>query len=90
MLSETHEFVGEATHHAVEDGSEVTDHVILDPVRLTLEAMITNAPITEEDPFGVPVGRYASPMYLDVKAYEPPFVPTPGAIFSAIGGAVRS
>lgn len=52
--------------------------------------MVTNAPITEVNPFGLPVGRYESPQPLELRTYEPAFSPTPGAIFGAIGNAVKS
>lgn len=90
VLSEAHELNGETTKHPVEKGSNITDHFILDPEVLTLEVQITNTPLTENDLFGIPSGRYGSPVFLDVPAYEPPFAPTPGALFGSVGRAVRS
>lgn len=74
----------------MEKGSNITDHVIIDPEVLTLEVQISNAPLTQNDLFGFPAGRDATPKFLDVPSYEPLFSPTPGAVFGAVGRAVRS
>jgi hypothetical protein len=96
VLTEMHELEGEATRHAVEKGSDIVDNVIVEPEKITLEIYVTNQPITESDLFGNPVGRAGSPQPLEPKMkeynapYEAPFAPTPGAVFSAVGGAIRS
>lgn len=89
-LSETHEYSAEPTDHAVEQGSDITDNVVPSPIAFSMEGFVSNAPTSNRDPYGIEIGTYGYPMQLDVPSYDPPFSPTPGAVFSAIGGAVRS
>lgn len=44
-ISEGHEYRNRVTTSPVEDGGEVTDHVQLEPFRLSMEGEITNSPI---------------------------------------------
>ena len=90
VLSETHTFKGEVTKHPVEKGSSISDHVFYDPVTVSLEVQITNTPITDSDLFGNVVGQFGYSQHLDVPSYDPPLSPTPGAVFNAIGNAVKS
>jgi hypothetical protein len=45
LLSESPEYSATPTKTQVEDGSDVTDHVALDPERLSIEAIVTNTPV---------------------------------------------
>lgn len=45
-LSETHERVADITDNEIEDGSNVSDHARLRPKKLTLNAIISDAPVT--------------------------------------------
>jgi hypothetical protein len=44
-VSETHEFSNAVTHFPIEDGSDITDHIKLDPDKITIEGFVTNSPI---------------------------------------------
>lgn len=45
-LSETHERQADITDNEIEDGSNVSDHARLRPLKLTLNAIISDAPVT--------------------------------------------
>lgn len=45
ITSETPEYTATPTKTQVEDGSDVTDHVALDPEKLSFEAVVSNTPI---------------------------------------------
>ncbi|AEX65688.1 tail fiber protein [Xanthomonas phage vB_XveM_DIBBI] len=45
VLSETHTLSRQVTDNKVENGSPVTDHIILNPVTLNIQAIVTDAPI---------------------------------------------
>lgn len=49
ILSEDHERTAVVTDHAVEKGSNIVDHVRPLPDRLSLEAFVSNSPITSAD-----------------------------------------
>jgi len=44
-ISQSHERTSEVTDHAVEDGSVITDNIVNRPIRLHIEAIVTDAPI---------------------------------------------
>lgn len=44
-MSETHERTAQLTQSEIEDGSKITDHVTLDPIKLTIEGVMTDTPI---------------------------------------------
>lgn len=48
VVSKEHQFSSQVTDNPVEDGTTVTDHVILAPRQLTLEAMVSDHPIDPE------------------------------------------
>ena len=48
-MEEGHDAAATLTEHNIEDGSVINDHVIIEPVRLTVTGWITNTPI--ETPF---------------------------------------
>jgi len=43
---EIHEMSGETTDHPVEDGSNISDHVILNPRVFSMEGVVTNQPLS--------------------------------------------
>lgn len=45
IVTETHSRSAQVTAHPVEQGADVADHVYVDPLRLTLEALVTNTPL---------------------------------------------
>lgn len=45
-ISEGHERQASVTQNAIEDGSNVADHVKLNPVRLTIEGLISDTPVS--------------------------------------------
>lgn len=48
VVSKEHEFSSQLTDSAIEDGTTISDHVILAPRQLTLEAMVSDHPIDPE------------------------------------------
>lgn len=84
VTNEQQEGTSEITEHPVEVGPNVTDHVRSKLNVVTLEAFVSNEPLYDTGGRGASL-RAAT---LDVKLYTPPFAPTPGALFSAIGGGV--
>lgn len=44
-IREGHEFVSQATKHGIEDGSEISDHIIKQPRTLTMTGIISDDPI---------------------------------------------
>jgi hypothetical protein len=44
-LSEEHQFNNEVTSFPIEDGSNITDHIKLNPEQITIEGFVTNSPI---------------------------------------------
>jgi len=44
-ISENHSYENIVTSHPIEDGSEISDHVISRPERLTMNGFITNSPV---------------------------------------------
>jgi hypothetical protein len=43
-ISETHSRSAEATKNVIEDGSNITDHIKLNPIQLSIEALISDTP----------------------------------------------
>jgi hypothetical protein len=75
--SEGHEFTCEVTEHEVETGSNIADHVKINPQGLTLELFVTNTPIED-------LGRGAvTAIDLNLRPYQPPFSLTPGGLTNA-------
>lgn len=95
VISETHRFSASVTEHPVEKGPNITDNVRAELDTVTLEVFVSNTPIRGEklinSSFGlVGVRGVISPIKLDIPEYKAPLVPTPGAVFGAIGDAVGS
>lgn len=45
-VSETHVSTSKATRNPIEDGSDITDHVILDPDSLSIEGIVSDTPLS--------------------------------------------
>lgn len=52
VISETHTNASELTGHPVEKGVDISDHVKHNPIELSLEVWVTNAPVTPQDKYG--------------------------------------
>lgn len=84
ITDETQEGAADVTEHPVEQGPNVSDHVrpLLNSV--SLEAYISNEPLFDTGERGASLKS----IDLDVKTYVAPLAPTPGSLFSALGGAI--
>lgn len=83
--SEGQSFTSTATEHPVETGANVSDHVRKELDRVTIEVFVSNAPIYDWNDRGGKLSK----VKLKVEKYKAPFAPTPGAVFAAVGGAVK-
>ncbi len=90
VLAETHNISATTTDHPIEKGGKISDHVIVDPVEVEFEVMVSNQPIGTTDLFGQEVGISGKPYKLDFKPYDAPLSITPGSIYQKIGGAIKS
>jgi len=45
VLRENHSFQNEVTNFPIEDGSQISDHIVRQPTRLTLDGFVTNSPV---------------------------------------------
>ncbi len=82
---EGQELTSTTTEHPVEDGANVSDHVKRELDKVTLEVFVSNAPIYDWNDRGGKVSK----VEIKLQHYKAPFAPTPGAVFSAIGGALK-
>jgi hypothetical protein len=84
VTDEIQEGAADVTEHPVEQGPNVSDHVrpLLNTV--SLEGYISNEPLFDTGGRGAALKS----IDLDVKTYVAPLAPTPGALFSALGGAI--
>jgi hypothetical protein len=57
--SENHEFRSEVTQYPVEDGSNMSDHIVNNPDKLTIQGFVTNSPISTLDTSGPGNGESA-------------------------------
>lgn len=80
LESETHMETCLATEHNVEEGSPITDHVIVEPSMLSLVLQVTNTPTGTDPDRGR--GRIG-PVELFTPTHQAPFDGTPGALFRA-------
>lgn len=83
LASETHTDTCKATEHNVEDGSPVTDHVVIESSALSLSLGVTQTPTGTDPDQGR--GRVAT-LELFTPTYSPPFDGTPGSLFRAAAG----
>jgi hypothetical protein len=58
-LSEQHSFASKVTQFPVEDGSQMSDHIINQPDKLTIQGFVTNSPISTLDTSGPGNGESA-------------------------------
>ena len=45
MIQEKHSFQAQVTEYPVEDGTDISDHVVIKPVQLSVEGIVSNSPI---------------------------------------------
>ena len=45
-LSENHDYTNKVTSFPVETGADITDHIVQEPERLTIEGFVTNTPVS--------------------------------------------
>ncbi len=82
---ESQELVSTATEHPVEEDANVADHVKKELDHVTLEVFVSNEPIYDINSRGGKVAKIP----IKVAHYRAPLAPTPGAIFSAGGNALK-
>lgn len=82
--NETQSMTATMTERPVEKGPDVTDHVRQDLDNVKLECVISNEPLYDTGERGA----VQESVPLEFKQYTPPLVPTPGALFGALGGAI--
>jgi hypothetical protein len=85
-VNEQHEKTVQITTFPVEEGSDINDHVRATPRTVTLDMFISNAPLYA---LGRGGGQQRT-IPIEAPVYQAPFALTPGAVFSAAGGAVHS
>lgn len=69
VMATTDKRTAKLTDHVVEDGSVITDHVVIMPESLTLELVVSQTPIKAEGFAPAPVNLNASAQKLDIKQY---------------------
>lgn len=87
VLREIHDATAVVTEQAVERGSPIADHKRPDPRRLTIEAMITNAPL-ESPPLSGGESSPATTVREGVTTFDEPF-DRPGDVFAALQALAR-
>jgi hypothetical protein len=75
-----------STDSPVEDGPDITDHVRQEVDRVSLQVFVSNQPIIDKNGRG---GR-VSKLELNPPKYKPPLQATPGSLYAAAGGAIKS
>src|SRR5574342_5520 len=66
-VAEEHELPAEVTAHPVEDGADITDHVRLTPISVTLEGIVSDTPIGRLAEQRAPDGRPSDDAYAFLK-----------------------
>lgn len=84
-MTESQEFTSTATEHPVEEGANVSDHVKKDLDRVSIEVFVSQEPIEDVNNRGGKVSKIP----IQITKYKAPLAPTPGAVFSAVGGALK-
>ncbi len=99
-LEEQHLLKNTVTEHPVEMGADITDHIRQENPRVTLQVFVSNDPIVSKaevlsvigaERGGKLVGAQAGNVQghsLDVKDYDPPLLPTPGSLTTALFNAI--
>ena len=82
-ISESHTLASDITMHRVETGSDITDAVQSKPDKVSFECFISNQPLAD-----IRLAKTNIP--LSLPTIPGPDFPTPGAVFGAVGGAIRS
>jgi hypothetical protein len=59
-VSQTHARTAQVTEHPVEDGSDVTDHVRIDPIRVTINGIVTSTVLGQQGEGGREVDAWAA------------------------------
>jgi len=85
VTNEGQELTSTVTEYPVEDGVNVADHVQRELDKVSLEVFVSQTPIYDLNGSG---GKITS-IPINVTKYKPPLAPTPGAVFNAVGGALK-
>lgn len=89
VMSEKTTDTSTITKYPIEKGSPVADHVRDDNETIALSVKMTNTPMHGESYVtGEKIGA-VNTIKLSVPKFDPPFIPTPGAISGAVTGAVK-
>jgi len=93
-INEQHESKLEITEHPVEQGPDITDNARRTLDRFSCEVFVSNSPIADLNNFGGNQKKINldNPAYRNGQPakYDPPFAPTPGAVFGAVENAISS
>jgi hypothetical protein len=89
-ISENHEDVADVTDHPVEEGVNIVDHIRKAPFTLSLEAFVTNTPVTELIFGPIPHNGNINTVELAIPQYEPPIEATPGSLFRLAAAGIRA
>lgn len=88
VMSEQASDTSVITEYAVEEGSPAADHIRDESETVTLGVKMTNTPMHGESYVtGEKIGA-VNTIKLNVPKFEPPFLPTPGAISGAINSVI--
>lgn len=87
--AEHHDKSSELTSHSVEKGVDVTDHVIPQAIKVSLDVFITDTPIGYTDLYGESWG-VVGPLRLEVPENKQPIGFSTGGLYQAAGNAVKS
>jgi len=85
VTSEGQDLASTATEQPVEDGVNISDHVQKELDKVTLEVFVSQEPIYDVNSKGGKVSKIP----IHVENYKAPLAPTPGAVFNAVGGAIK-
>ncbi len=66
-IAEEHELPAEVTSHPIEDGADITDHVRLAPISVTLEGIVSDTPIGTLATTRAPDGKPSDDAYAFLK-----------------------
>ncbi len=86
VTEEAQDLASTATEHPVEEGANIADHIRDELERCSLEVFVSNQPVYDWNNKG---GKVSS-VPIKLQKFKPPLAPTPGAVFGAIGSAVKA